>query len=107
MNTSERIEFFKEDCKSVVSKFRTTLFYYYTEKSDNDFRAFAINEARAKNKILIALHNGAAVMLDETDTKSAMELLDILGRANKKIDETMEHTHTYCEYLDYVKTLQK
>lgn len=106
MNASERIEFFKEDCKSVVSKFRTTLFYYDSEKN-GDFRAFAISEATAKNKILMALHYGAAVMLDETDTKSAMKLLDILSRANKKIDETMEHTHTYCEFLDYVKTLWK
>lgn len=106
MNTSERIEFFKEDCKSVISKFRTTLFYYDSEKND-DFRAIAINEARATKKILIALHNGAAAMLDDTDTKSAMVLLDILGRANKKIDDTMEHVHTYCEYLDYVKTLMK
>ena len=106
MNTNERIENFKEDCKSVLSKFRTTLFYYKEEKN-GDFRAFAISEATAKNKILIVLHNAAAVMLDETDTKSAMELLDILSRVNKKIDETMEHTHTYCEFLDYVKTLQK
>lgn len=106
MNTSERIDFFKEDCKSVVSKFRTTLFYYDSEK-DDDFRALAINEARATNKILAALHYAAACMLDEHDTKSALRLLDILSMANDKIDVTMAHTHTYCEYLDYVKTLQK
>lgn len=106
MNTSERIEFFKEDCKSVVSKFRTTLFYYDSEKN-GDFRAFAIKESTAKNKILFALHNAAFVMLDETDFKSVWELLDILNTAFDRIDEDMNHVHTYCEYLDYVKALMK
>lgn len=105
MNTIERIDFFKEDCKSVVSKFRTTLFYYDSEKN-GDFRAFAISEALAKNKILAALHYGALAMLDETDLKSIMQLLDILNMAFKRLDEDMEHTHTYCEFVEYLETKQ-
>lgn len=106
MNTSERIEFFKKDCKSVVGKFRTTLFYYNSEKN-GDFRAFAISEANAKSKILRAAHCATLAMLDETDYKSMWELLDIINSAFDRINETMKHAHTYCEYLDYVKTLQK
>lgn len=106
MNTIERIAFFKEDCKSVVSKFRTTLFYYDSEKN-GDFRAFAISEATAKNKILAALHYAALAMLDETDLKSVWKLLDILNSAFDKINEDMEHTHTYCEFIEYLETKQK
>ena len=106
MDTIERIEFFKKDCKSVISKFRTTLFYYDSEKN-GDFRAFAISEAKAKTKIITALHYGALAMLEETDLKSVGELLDILTRAFARINEDMEHTHTYCEFVDYLKTKQK
>lgn len=103
MNTKERIENFKEDCKSVVSKFRTTLFYYDSEKN-GDFRAFAINESAAKNKILFALHNGVLAMLDETDFKSVWELLDILNTAFDRIDEDMNHTTSYIDFVNYLES---
>ncbi len=104
MNNIERIEFFKEDCNSVISKFLTTLFYEGEKKED--FRGFAISEAIDKNTILSDLHHAALIMVDETDLKTMGELLEILNRAFKKIDEYMKHTHSYVEYVDYLETKQ-
>ena len=106
MTTSERIEYFKEDCKSVIRKFRTTLFYYDSEKN-GDFRAFAISEATTKSKIIAALHCAALGMLEETDLKSVGELLDILSRAFTRIDEDMKHTNSYIDFVNYIETKQK
>ncbi len=103
MDNMKRIEFFREDCKSVISKFRATLFNYDSEKN-GDFRGFAISEAIDKKTILSHLHYSALLMLDETDLKTIRNLLEILNRAFKRIDEDMKHTNSYIEYVNYLET---
>lgn len=105
MDNMERVEFFKEDCKSVISKFRTTLFYYDRGKN-GDFRGFAISEAIDKKTILSHLHYGALAMLDETDLKTIRNLLEILNSAFKRIDEDMKHTTSYIDFVNYLETKQ-
>ncbi len=104
MDNMERIEFFKEDCNSVISKFLTTLFY--DGEKNEDFRGFAISEAIDKKTIISRLHYGALVMVDETDLKTVRNLLEILNSAFKKIDEYMKHTNSYIDYVNYLETKQ-
>jgi hypothetical protein len=101
----KRIEFFKEDCESVINKFRATLFNYDSEKH-GDFRGFAISDAIDKKTIISHLHHAALIMVDETDLKTIRNLLEILNSAFKRIDEDMKHTNSYIEYVNYLETKQ-
>ena len=106
MDAMERIEIFKDECNDVIKSFNNVLFFDFETDKGNAFRYYAAGVARGAKEQIMEYHYSILISVRNSGMSIFKKLEDVFYKALNKIDETMEHTNSYVEYVNYLETKQ-
>ena len=101
MDDAKILNIFEEDCRSAITTFENTLHNYDYEKH-GDFHQYAINAARAAKIAVSNKHYYAIREVQSSDLTVFKRFLDILNSAFETINDEMDYTSSYYEFVDYL-----
>lgn len=106
MDAMKRIEIFEEECNDVIKSFNKVLFFDFETDKGNNFKYYASGVARGAKEQIMEYHYSVLIGVRNSGLLVFKKLEDVFYKALNRIDETMEHTNSYIDYVNYLESKQ-